>query len=176
MINAPRRGSSLKRMVQVGDLMEFTWTCRIWGCWFPLKCPWNRMEQKRFLPFFSFFLLGEDRGGVRGTVSIHGHQSFLCLPPRFCLSSSLVFWAEMMRLKSARCEFSSPQHVSGGLSGSCAINCGGVLSIRMNNLGGMLIGIPVLAKGTETKCCWKTFHHFCLLGWTSFVFFFFLSP
>lgn len=59
----------------------------------------------------------------------------------------------LIRLKSPRCEFSSLRHISGGLSRSHAINCGGVLSIRMNNLRGMLIGIPVLAKGTETKCC-----------------------
>lgn len=40
-----------------------------------------------------------------------------------------------------------------GLGGAHAINSGGVLSIRMNNLKGVLIGIPDLAKGTETKCC-----------------------
>lgn len=45
-----------------------------------------------------------------------------------------------------------------GLGGTCSINCGGVLSIRMNNLKGVLIGILDLAE--ETKCCWKTFHYF----------------
>lgn len=49
----------------------------------------------------------------------------------------------------------------GGWAAQYAINCGGVLSIRMNNLRGMLIGIPVLAKRTETKC-WK--RHFITLG------------
>lgn len=50
--------------------------------------------------------------------------------------------------------------LKGGWAPLRAINSGGVLSIRMNNLAGMLIGIPVLGKGTETKCCWKTFHYF----------------
>lgn len=58
-----------------------------------------------------------------------------------------------MHLTSARCEFQTLPQVLRGLGGSQAINCGGVLSIRMNNLRGMLIGIPVLAKGTETKRC-----------------------
>lgn len=49
-----------------------------------------------------------------------------------------------------------------GMGSSHAINCGGVLSIRMNNLKGVLIGIPDMAKGRETKCCWKTFHYFPL--------------
>ncbi len=60
---------------------------------------------------------------------------------------------EIIHLTSARCEFQPPSTDLRGLGGSHAINCGGVLSIRMNNLKGMLIGIPDLAKGTETKCC-----------------------
>lgn len=96
------------------------------------------------------------RAGGRGAISIHHHQSpFLQLRVIICAA---VCWLrllskEMMRLKSTRCEFSSLQHISGGLSCSYAINCGGVLSISMNNLRRMLIGIPVLAKGTETECC-----------------------
>lgn len=97
-------------------------------------------------------LLQETWGGPRREKFL-----FSIYPPGIIFSRSpsplRVPSKELIRLKSPRCEFSSLQHISGGLSGSHAINCGGVLSIRMNNLRGMLIGIPVLAKGAETKCC-----------------------
>lgn len=141
---------------------SFTSTCRI-SSEVSMKQNIAKISEAR-RSFLS--LLQETWGGEKSSSFYPPAIIFSRSPPPLRVPSK-----ELIRLKSPRCEFSSLQHISGGLSSSHAINCGGVLSIRMNNLRGMLIGIPVLAKGTETKCCWKTFHHFCLSGSTSFVFF-----
>lgn len=55
---------------------------------------------------------------MRGSVSIHQHRSFLCFSVTYMFLSELqsgVLSKEMMRLKSAHCEFSSLLHVLGGV-------------------------------------------------------------
>lgn len=106
------------------------------------------------MSFSSFFLLEENWGGSEG-------KKFLLFPlisasPFFSIYLHVIIFSRGPMFKSSEqrndvfkeCTLwilLSSTHF-GGLSGSYAINCGGVLSIRMNNLRGMLIGIPVLAK------------------------------